>query len=96
MRCGAPGRNRTCDLRIYFATFKVMVFDTDFPFFGLTVTVTLQEPAFRPLREAPDTLQNFAELFTTFKVTFDVLGTTSLANTAIDLAVADLEIVTTG
>ena len=73
-----------------------MVFDTAFPFLGVTVTVTLQEPAFRPLREAPDTLQNLPELGTTFKDTFEVERTLSFANVAIDFALADLEAVTLG
>ena len=78
-------------------TFNVMVFDTAFPFLGLTVTVTLQEPAFRPFREAPNTLQNLAELGTTLRDTFEVERTLSFANAAIDFAATafDVFIVTT-
>jgi len=44
----------------YFDTFKLRVFETALPFFGVTVTVTLHDPAFKPLRVVPDTLQYFA------------------------------------
>jgi hypothetical protein len=77
-------------------TFKVTVFDVGLPFLGVTVTVTLQDPAFSPLRVAPDTLQNFDELDTTFNLTFEVEGTLSLANVAIDFAETVLDIVTLG
>ena len=80
----------------YFVTFRVTVFEIALPFFGVTVTVTLQEPAFNPLRVVPETLQNLDELATTFNLTFDVESTLSLANVAIDFAVADLEVVTLG
>ena len=75
-------------------TFKVTVFEVALPFFGVTVTVTLQEPAFSPLSVVPETLQNFAELATTFNLTFEVESTFSLANAAIDFAEAALDIVT--
>ena len=65
-----------------------MVLETAFLLLGVTVTVTLQDPALSPLSVAPETLQNFAELLTTFRVTFEVEATLSLANFAIDLAVA--------
>jgi hypothetical protein len=80
----------------YFVTFNVTVFEVALPFFGVTVTVTLQEPAFNPLRVVPETLQNFAELATTFNLTFDAESTLSFANTAIDFAVADLNFVNLG
>ena len=67
-------------------TFRVTVFEIALPFFGFTVTVTLQEPAFNPLSVIPDTLQNLAELATTFSDTFEVDNTLSFANAAIDLA----------
>jgi hypothetical protein len=73
-----------------------MVFDVALPFLGITVTVTLQEPAFNPLRVVPETLQNFAELATTFNLTFEVESTLSLANVAIDFAETGLDIVTLG
>ena len=60
------------------------------------MTVTLQDPAFSPLRVAPDTLQNFDELDTTFNLTFEAEGTLSLANVAIDFAETVLDIVTLG
>jgi hypothetical protein len=41
----------------YFVTFNVTVFEIALPFFGVTVTVTLHEPTFKPLRVVPDTLQ---------------------------------------
>jgi hypothetical protein len=60
------------------------------------VTVTLQEPAFNPLRVVPETLQNLDELAATFNLTFDVESTLSFANVAIDFAVADLNFVNLG
>jgi hypothetical protein len=79
-----------------FVTFRVTVFEIALPFFGVTVTVTLQEPAFNPLRVVPETLQNLDELAATFNLTFDVESTLSLANAAIDLAEAALESFTVG
>ncbi len=72
------------------------VFEIAFPFFGVTVTVTLQEPAFNPLRVVPETLQNFAELATTSIPTFEVESTLSFANAAIDFADAALDSFTVG
>jgi hypothetical protein len=80
----------------YFMTFKVTVFDVALPFFGVTVTVTLHDPAFKPLRVLPETLQNFLELATTFSDTFEVANTLIFAKVAIDLAVTGLEVVTLG
>ena len=77
-------------------TFTVTVFEVALPFFGVTVTVTLHVPALMPLSVVPDTLQYLAELDTAFSDTFDVESTVSLANVAIDLAVADLRVVTAG
>jgi hypothetical protein len=57
----------------------VTVFEVDLPFFGVTVTVNLHDPALRPLSVAPATLQNFAELGRTLKVTFDVEATFNFA-----------------
>ena len=70
-------------------TLRVTVFDVTLPFFGVTVTVTLQEPAFNPLSAAPDTLQFFAVVRTTFIETFEVGGTLSFASAAIDIADLD-------
>ena len=67
-------------------TFRVTVFEVALPFFGVTVTVTLQEPVLRPLRAAPETLQNFAELATTFIETFEVENIGRLAYLAIAFA----------
>ena len=44
----------------YFDTFNVMVFEVALPFFGVTVTVTLHGPAFKPLSVVPETMQYFA------------------------------------
>jgi hypothetical protein len=44
----------------YFVTFNVTVFEVAFPFFGVTVTVTLHGPAISPLSVAPVTLQYLA------------------------------------
>ena len=65
------------------------VFEVARPLFGVTVTVTLQNPAFKPFKVVPDTLQYFAELETTFRTSFEVESTLSFANAAINLAVAD-------
>ena len=80
----------------YLETFNVTVLDTALPFFGVTVTVTLQDPVFNPLSVVPETLQYFAELGTTFNDIFEVDSTASLAYTAIDFAVADFLVVTVG
>jgi hypothetical protein len=77
-------------------TFNETVFEVSLPFFGVTVMVTLQVPTLRPLRDEPETLQNFAELATTFNDNLDVETTVSLAYEAIDLTVADLDIVNLG
>jgi hypothetical protein len=84
------------DIGYYLVTFRVTVFEVALPFFGVTVTVTLQEPAFNPLSVVPDTLQNFEELGTTFSDTFEIENTLSLANAAIEFADADLEVVNLG
>jgi hypothetical protein len=60
------------------------------PDFRVTVTVTLQVPAFTPFRLVPDTLQYFADEAATFNDTFDVFATVNLAKAAIDFAVAVL------
>jgi hypothetical protein len=74
----------------------VIVFEVAFPFLGVTITVTLHDPVLRPLSDEPDTLQNFAELATTFSETFEVESIFKLAKAAIDFAVADLDVVTAG
>ena len=43
---------------------------------GVTVTVTLQDPAFNALTEVPTILQFFAEVGATLTTTFDVAATT--------------------
>ena len=78
----------------YFVTFNVMVFEMGFPFLGVTVTMTLHEPALRPLRVDPNTLQYFAELAKTFSETLDVESTASPENVAIDLTGIALDIFT--
>ena len=55
----------------YFVTISVMVLEVDFPFFGVTVTATLHDPAFNPLSAPLDTLQFFAEPGITLRVTLD-------------------------
>jgi hypothetical protein len=37
----------------------VTIFDFDRPFLGLSVTVTLHDPALKVFKRVPDTLQNF-------------------------------------
>ena len=67
-------------------TFRDTVFEDALPFFGVTVTLTLHVPVFRPFSLVPDTLQYFAEAATTFSDTFEVDNTLSFANAAIDFA----------
>jgi len=50
----------------------VTVLTTDLPFFGITVTVSLQEPTLSAFRFVPDTVQYFAETAETFKDNRDV------------------------
>ena len=68
----------------------MIVFDTAFPFFGVTVTATLHVPTFKPLSEVPDTLQNFVVLAPTFRETFEFGRTLIFAKVAIDFAEAVL------
>lgn len=74
----------------------VTVFVRATPFFGVTVTETLQVPIFRPLRLEPATLQYLAELDNTFTDTFDVERTASLAKAAIDVPDVDRALVNSG
>ena len=60
------------------------------------MTVTLQDPVLSPLRVAPETLQNFDELDTTFSLTLDDESTLSFANAAIDFNETALDNVTLG
>jgi hypothetical protein len=57
----------------------VTVLKEALPFFGVTVTVTLHDPALSPLSVLPKTLQNFDELGRTLRVTFDVEDTFNFA-----------------
>jgi len=41
--------------------FNVTVLETGLPFFGVTFTVTVQEPALSAFSFVPDTVQYFAE-----------------------------------
>ena len=66
----------------YLVIFTVSVLETALPFFGVTVTVSLHDPALRPLSAEPDETSND---------TFDVEGTTSLPNAAIDFALAEFD-----
>ena len=61
------------------------------PFLGVTVTLTLHEPFFRPLSVVLETLQNFVYPDKTFNETFDFESTGIFANMAIDLAVAGFD-----
>ena len=56
----------------YLLTLMVTVLDIALPFFGLTDTVTLQDPAFKPLRLVPETRQYSAEPAETDSDTVDV------------------------
>jgi hypothetical protein len=71
MECeiGLGNLDNKTESRNYFVTFNVMVLETIFPILGLTVTVTLQDPAFKPRSDVPDTLQIFAALDSTINET---------------------------
>ena len=60
-------------------TFRVKVLLDRVPDCKVTVTVTLQDPIFKPLSVMPETLQYFAELDTTFNDVFEVESTASFA-----------------
>jgi hypothetical protein len=77
-------------------TFSVTVFETALPFFGVTVTVTLHEPAFVPFRDVPLTLQYLAEDDATFRETREPAATVIFAYLAIEVPVADFFVETTG
>ena len=74
----------------------VTVFVRAAPFFGVTVTETLQVPTFRPLSVLPDTLQNFAKPEATLRENFEVESTLSFAYAAMDFAKADSDFVSLG
>lgn len=61
------------------------VFETAFPFFGVTVTVTRHDPAFTPFSDVPLTLQYLAEDDATFSETLEPAATVIFAY----LAMAD-------
>jgi hypothetical protein len=55
--------------------FKVTVFAVALPFFGVTVTVTLHDPALRAFTPLPDTLQNLLDAPATLIAYFAPAGT---------------------
>jgi hypothetical protein len=63
----------------YFTTLMETVCDFVDPFFGLTDTVTLQVPAFKPFKDVPTTLHTLDEVLTTRRLNFDVETTVSFA-----------------
>lgn len=77
-------------------TFRVTVFETALPDFGVTVTVTLHDPAFTPFTEVPLTLQYLAEDAATLTETRDPEATVMPAYLAIAVAVAAFLVVTAG
>ncbi|MEY4045425.1 MAG: hypothetical protein RL644_1693, partial [Actinomycetota bacterium] len=77
-------------------TFRVTVFETALPDFGVTVTVTLHEPALTPFSDVPLTLQYFAEEVATFRVMRAPLATVIFAYFAMDEPVAAFFADTTG
>ena len=60
-------------------TLRVNVFELEAPFFGFTVTVTLQVPTFKPLIVVPVTLQYFADEGTTLNDTVEPKGMANFA-----------------
>ena len=60
--------------------FKVTVFAVALPFFGVTVTVTLHDPALRAFTPLPDTLQNLLDALATLIAYFAPAGTFTFAS----------------
>jgi len=77
-------------------TFSATVRETAFPFFGVTVTVTMHDPALTPIRDVPLTLQYRAEDDATFSEILEPDATASDAYFAMDDPVAALFVDTTG
>ena len=77
-------------------TFSVTVLETAFPVFGVTVTVTLHDPAFTPFRDVPLTLQYRAEDDATFREILEPDATDSDAYFAMEDPVAAFFADTTG
>jgi len=62
----------------YLVVFNVTDFEIGLPFFGVTFTVTLQEPALSAFSFVPDTVQYFAETDETLTDNCDVEDTARL------------------
>lgn len=77
-------------------TFSVTVFETAFPFFGVTVTVTRHDPGFTPFSVVPLTLQDLAEDDATFSEILEPDGTVIDAYLAMADPVATFFADTTG
>ena len=75
---------------------RVTVFDVALPFLGVTVTVTLHDPAFSAFTDVPDTLQNFDDAAATFTLTFAPAATVIFADFASDDPVVDLPTLAVG
>ena len=74
----------------YFVTFSVTVLEVAVPFFGVTVTVTLHDPTFKPFSVVPATRQIAAVLGDTFSNTFAPVGTAIPAYQATFAALAEI------
>ena len=80
----------------YFVTFSVTVLEVAVPFFGVTVTVTLHDPTFKPFSVVPATRQIAAVLGDTCSNIFAPVGTARPAYQATTAVLAEIFGVTFG
>ena len=78
------------DVGGYVVTFSVTVLEVAAPFFGVTVTVTLHDPTFKPFSVVPATRQIAAVLGDTFSNTFAPVGTARPAYQATTAGLAEI------
>ena len=78
------------DVGGYFVTFSVTVLEVAVPFLGVTVTVTLHDPTFKPFSVVPATRQIAAVLGDTFSNTFAPVGTAIPAYQATTAGLAEI------
>jgi hypothetical protein len=80
--CWRDGRQKEahCIVATYLEILSVTVFAVALPFFGVTVTVTLHDPALRAFTPLPDTLQNLLDAPATLIAYFAPAGTFTFAS----------------
>ena len=80
--CWRDGRQKEahCIVATYLEILSVTVFAVALPFFGVTVTVTLHDPALRAFTPLPDTLQNLLAAPATLIAYFAPAGTFTFAS----------------